>query len=153
MLKKSNLLFTGLMAALLAGCAMSEGNAPSVILPQLDKNKQTYAQPAAEPTQNEHLQSAHLKSLTEKSVAGVWQAKIGEMQCQLSTSRTKSGKGFRAAAMLCPVSFAHVKYWRIENGRLLFYNTRDQVIADLSIDQNGELKGLTEDKEPITLWR
>lgn len=147
MLKKSIYFLAIILASLITGCASQNENPPPSL--ELPKSLNDLEPPVVA---EENIPPV-IEKLSANSVSGVWKTKLDEMQCQISLSRTKSGKGFRAAAMLCPVSFAHIKYWIIKDDQLLFYDTRDNMIANMRLDENGNISGETRDHESLLLWR
>ena len=93
------------------------------------------------------------KTLTQQDVTGVWQADINGVKCQISLPQTKLGAGYRVSLMLCPASMKSIKYWNINNNKLVFYNASGKIFAQLSPASSKLLIGKTTTKKELSLSR
>jgi len=110
---------------------------------------------AQEPTQMESP-GAELSSgieLSPASVAGVWKASIGGMNCQIATPQTKFGKGYRAGPLHCPAIFSRVNSWSVNGSQLVFYDNTGNRIATLYSSDGLRFEGQTGSGMQVILSR
>jgi len=91
--------------------------------------------------------------LSPASVAGVWKASIGGMNCQIATPQTKFGKGYRAGPLHCPAVFSRVNSWAVSGSQLVFYDNAGNSVAMLYSSDGARFEGRTASGMPVTLSR
>jgi len=91
--------------------------------------------------------------LTPNLVAGVWRAEIDDLPCQIATPMTKSGQGYRAGPMRCPVALASIHSWNIDGTQLMFYDREGQIVAQLSSSNGTRFSGRTLSGSSLVLTR
>jgi len=87
------------------------------------------------------------------SIAGVWQASVDGMPCQIATPMTKFGQGYRAGPMRCPAALAQVNMWNVQGRELIFYNREGTPQATLYSTNGTSFIGRSLNGAQITLTR
>lgn len=91
--------------------------------------------------------------LSAASVAGVWKASIGGMNCQVATPQTKFGKGYRAGPLHCPAAFAGVNSWSVNGSQLVFYDNAGNSVVALYSSDGARFEGYTPSGIQVVLSR
>lgn len=177
-ISKKSLLAIASAAILLSGCATSrfgDAGSPNNIMPHPQRfggvTQTDLAPPEgypvapasdvaqSQPNQDQGTQVASLEAptnasdLTPASVAGVWKASIGGMNCQIATPQTKYGQGYRAGALRCPAAFAGVSSWAVSGKQLGFYDGSGSSVATLYSSSAGRFEGRTVSGQTVVLSR
>lgn len=91
--------------------------------------------------------------LTPASVAGVWKASVGGMNCQIATPQTKYGQGYRAGPLHCPAALTGVSSWAVNGKQLSFYDGSGSSVATLYSTSQGRFEGQTNSGQAVILSR
>jgi len=91
--------------------------------------------------------------LSAASIAGVWQAAVDGMPCQIATPMTKFGQGYRAGPMRCPVALSNVNAWNVQGQELILYNRDGEAQATLYSTNGTSFVGRSQDGAQIILTR
>jgi len=122
-------------------------------LPPLDESYD-YPQNPATGEQMAALETpGNALELSTASIAGVWQASVDGMPCQIATPMTKFGQGYRAGPMRCPAALASVNVWNVEGRELVFYNREGAPQATLYSTNGSSFIGRSQDGAQIILTR
>ena len=84
--------------------------------------------------------AANAPDLTPSSVAGVWNVSVSGQSCQVATSQTKFGEGYRAGPLRCPAPVDGVKSWNVAGKQLSLYDESGSVVARLYSSGAGEIR-------------
>lgn len=135
------------------GISQSTLPPPSESFPAAPSNNVASANTAA-PSQNGSQEPpSNAADLTPASVAGVWKASIGGLNCQIATPQTKYGQGYRAGPLHCPASFTGVSSWAVNGKQLNFYDNSGSPIATLYSAGSGRFEGNTVNGQAVILSR
>jgi len=163
---------TGIFLLLITGCSSERFGSPyqtysrpasigSAPVGQISQNQlpppgDTY-DGAQNPTYGEQVAAletpGNALELSADSIAGVWQASVDGMPCQIATPMTKFGQGYRAGPMRCPVALANVNVWNVQGRDLVFYNREGVVQATLYSTNGSSFIGRSQDGAQIILTR
>jgi len=91
--------------------------------------------------------------MSASSIAGVWQASVDGMPCQIATPMTKSGQGYRAGPMRCPAALSTVAMWNVQGRELVFYNREGAPQATLYSTNGTSFIGRAQNGSQIILTR
>jgi len=91
--------------------------------------------------------------MSASSIAGVWQASVDGMPCQIATPMTKFGQGYRAGPMRCPAALAQVNMWNVQGRELVLYNREGSPQATLYSTNGTSFIGRSLNGAQITLTR
>lgn len=111
------------------------------------------------PGQNSDMQVASLgpagggMNLTPATVAGVWNASVGGMNCRIATPMTKFGQGYRAGPLRCPSALGSVNSWSVNGSQLVFYDAGGTTAATLSSSDGSNFQGQAADGTAVVLSR
>lgn len=179
-ISKNSIFGLSVMALMLAGCASSRfgnnggGEPPQVVMPgpvssggisqstlpppsgsfpAAPDNSVSANNPDAS-TQVANMQPpSNASDLTPASVAGVWKASIGGLNCQIATPQTKYGQGYRAGPLHCPAAFTTVSSWAVNGKQLNFYDGSGSPVATLYSVGPSRFEGNTVNGQAVVLSR
>ncbi|WP_297322511.1 AprI/Inh family metalloprotease inhibitor [uncultured Bartonella sp.] len=178
-ISRNSLLVLTVLATVLAGCASSRfgnnggGEPPQVVMPgpagsgivsqselpppdnfpDVPNNTGNSSMPSQQTTVASLEPSANAADLTPGSIAGVWKASIGGLNCQIATPQTKFGQGYRAGPLHCPEAFTRVSSWAVNGKQLNFYDGSGNPVATLYSAGPSRFEGNTTTGQAVILSR